>query len=126
MSIGVEAVRRGLETMISYLGPCDVAIEDVHHKHKKDSPSGTALMLKNTLIEKRKRGQEIMEPVSLRGGEVYGIHKVYFFSSGEVITIEHQAQNRNIFARGALDAARWLVKQKNGFYSFTDIQRGSN
>src|SRR5690606_27149381 len=113
----------------------DIEIHEMHHKHKKDAPSGTALMLglaaakgRDADLEKKKvteRGSE-RKPGDIgfsvaRGGDVVGIHNVMFAGPGEVITLSHQGFNRDIFATGALHAAHWAKNKKPGFYSMKDV-----
>lgn len=113
----------------------DIEIFDMHHKHKKDAPSGTALMLgraaahgRNVKLEEKKildrKGER--KPgdigfVSSRGGDVVGIHNVTFAGPGETVTLSHQGFSRDIFATGALKAALWAKKQKPGLYSMKDV-----
>jgi 4-hydroxy-tetrahydrodipicolinate reductase len=96
----------------------DVQVTEYHHKMKKDSPSGTAILLQDTLKKKRKK---LPEPISIRGGGIFGIHRIELMSKGETITIEHQALGRTLFAQGALDAAKWLSSQKNGMHSMDEF-----
>lgn len=105
-----------------------VSISDIHHKHKKDAPSGTALALAAAVMEGRsERADEGFsvdgsEPAfsSTREGEVVGEHTVSFELPDEVIEITHRALDRDVFAKGALKAGGWLVRQAPGFYSTGD------
>jgi 4-hydroxy-tetrahydrodipicolinate reductase len=105
-----------------------VSISDIHHQHKKDAPSGTALSLSAAVKEARSKGlstssaTEVDEPAfsSRREGEVIGEHTVSFELPDEVIEITHRALNRDVFARGALKAGKWLVTQAPGYYSTSD------
>lgn len=118
MSIGIAMLQRALSAM----GHCDgfdLVIEETHHKRKKDRPSGTAILLKKTIEQKMKR--KIDEPLSMRGGGVFGIHKVHFLSEDEALCFEHQALNRRVFASGALTAAEWLFKKKPSVYKMADV-----
>jgi len=99
-----------------------VRIHDVHHRHKKDAPSGTALMLGEKITEAR--SGEMPDYSSVRKGEVIGEHEITLEWEGECITLAHQALDRSVFARGALSAARWLVKQPQGRYSADDWLAG--
>lgn len=95
------------------------SITDIHHQHKKDAPSGTALALREALAG--------LNPVieSRRQGESPGEHRVLFSLPGETLELAHVATDRAIFARGAVQAARWLSKQRAGLYSARDwIQHG--
>ncbi len=118
MSPGLWAFRQALKSFAS-ISEFDFAIEEIHHSQKKDRPSGTAKTLQNDLekiIQKK-----IETPTSLRLGGVFGIHTVIAASANEVITMQHQALNRSVFAQGALLAARWIVTQKSGSYSMEHL-----
>jgi len=96
----------------------DIEIIEYHHRYKKDAPSGTALMLAKVLgIEKESR----TKIASVRAGGIYGEHHVLFANQDEVITINHQALNRNCYATGAIKAAKWLLAKPPGFYSMMDV-----
>lgn len=105
-----------------------VTVTDIHHRHKLDAPSGTALALAAAVQESHTlRGasagdKDGFEPVfsSVREGEVIGEHSVRFTLPDEVLEITHKALDRDVFARGALKAAAWLVRQPPGFYSSGD------
>ena len=97
----------------------DFQIEEFHHRHKKDRPSGTAKTLQKEL--QKYVHQKLPEPVAIRGGEIFGIHKVWAMSSSENILIEHTALNRSVFAKGALKAALWLTQQAPGNYTMRDL-----
>ncbi len=102
-----------------------VSINDIHHRHKLDSPSGTALALAVAVKEGRSahisKGEDA-EPIfaSVREGEVVGEHAVSFVTDDEVIEITHKALERDVFAKGALKAGQWLVNQQPGYYSTGD------
>ncbi len=87
-------------------------IQETHHQHKVDAPSGTALYLSESLCD--------CNISSLRYGEIKGIHEVTFSNENEIITIRHEALSRQIFAEGVYDAACFLLKQKPGFYTYED------
>lgn len=92
-----------------------IDIIEAHHIHKKDAPSGTALMIGNNIDDK-------VTYHSIRGGDIIGEHSVKFSGPGEQIILSHQAQNRSIFARGALAIAKWLITQKPGkLYNYQDF-----
>jgi 4-hydroxy-tetrahydrodipicolinate reductase len=119
MSLGV-AVLRGMLNSLSPIQSWSFAIEETHHRHKKDKPSGTALTLQNDL--EKVIGRRLPKIRSVRGGEVAGIHKITAKSKEEVLTLEHKALNRTVFARGALTAARWLFdKKRAGLYDLGQI-----
>ena len=115
----------------------DIEIIEMHHKMKKDAPSGTAVKLKDIveasepsrkwvevfgrkgIIGERKK--EELGILALRGGDVVGEHTVMFAGHGERLEVTHRAYSRENFARGALMAAKWLSKQGNGVYSMKDV-----
>ena len=111
---------------------------EVHHKHKKDHPSGTALMLGkgiavgknkdlNRLVGKKylnKRSFPYGKKInfnSMRKGEVVGEHEVKFSNGKEIITLNHEAFDRALYSEGALTAAKWLMNKKPGLYSMRDV-----
>ncbi len=117
MSLGI-AVLTEMMRLLSYLPEFDFQIEEIHHNRKKDRPSGTAITLQSALRAAVQK--EVPEPLSIRGGGVFGVHKVFALSDQEVITLEHTALNRQVFAQGALFAAKWLISQKPGKYQIQD------
>ncbi len=117
MSIGVQILAKALDALKGVDG-FDFAIEETHHRHKRDRPSGTALLIDDELL--KRTGKRAAEIVSLRGGGVVGDHKFLAFSDSEVLTFGHQALNRAVFARGACRAARWIVGKPAGSYSLAD------
>jgi len=111
---------------------------EVHHKHKKDHPSGTALMLgKGIAAGKRKDFYKLMGRKflnkkafpyskkinfnSIRKGEIIGNHKVFFSTGKETITLDHEAFDRALYSEGALTAAKWLMSKKPGLYSMRNV-----
>ena len=114
MSIGIAEVKK-LVGLLSKNKSFDVHIHELHHKHKKDKPSGTAVSLESAVNGKMET------PTSSRIGGICGIHTVYFSNEHELIKIEHTAFSRKVFAEGALKAALWLAKKKKGLYFFEDI-----
>jgi len=140
MSVGVNVLLKVLPTLVRLLGPdYDMEMVETHHKMKKDSPSGTALKLAQCLAEARgweydevkrhcrdgiigERPRKEIGVQTLRGGDVFGDHTMYFFGPGERIEITHRAHSRETFATGALRAAKWLATQKPGrLYTMADI-----
>ena len=95
-----------------------ILIEDIHHKNKKDKPSGTALKLEKSLPSFLKRKTKIK---SIRKGKEFGTHRILIKSSEEVLTLTHQALNRELFAKGALQALFFLLKKKKGYYEPSDL-----
>ena len=111
---------------------------EVHHKHKKDHPSGTALMLgKGIAVGKNKDFNKLLGKKylnknnfpyskkinfnSIRKGNVVGNHKVYFSSGKETIILDHEAFDRALYSEGAFAAAKWLINKKPGLYSMRDV-----
>ncbi len=125
------------------MGPdADCEIVELHHHQKKDAPSGTALMLAEAVVDARaaqcaergiaqrrvhaRDGQAPRQPgdvgvVAVRGGDVVGEHTVMFFADGERVELTHKVSDRRIFAKGALDAATFLVGRAAGRYRMTDV-----
>lgn len=115
----------------------DIEIVEMHHRHKKDAPSGTARKLKEIVLAARGRGEESVRygregqvgerPAgevgvhALRGGGVVGDHSVLFAADGEVVELSHRASDRKIFAKGALAAAKWVVGKPAGLYGMDDV-----
>lgn len=140
MSLGVNLLAALVEQAARALGPEDFDVEvlEMHHKHKIDAPSGTALLLGDAAAT----GREIeLEPnavksregitgarevgeigfATLRGGSVIGEHSVLFAGEGETITLSHRATDRALFARGAIKAALWANGRKPGLYSMKNV-----
>jgi 4-hydroxy-tetrahydrodipicolinate reductase len=136
MSPGVEAVAQMARMAAATLGEeYDIEIVETHHRQKVDAPSGTALRLAEAVREARPdltlthgregrpgaRGKNELAVMALRGGDVIGDHTVYLLGLGERIEITHRATQRDVFARGALRAARWLMGQKPGRYALRHL-----
>ena len=101
-------------------GDFDAKIVETHHKMKKDAPSGTAKTLAEVLKARRKTESEI--PIeSIREGDVVGEHTVMFSGPSERLELTHRAASREIFARGALHAAKWITNQPPGLYSMQNV-----
>ena len=121
------------------LGPdFDLEIVEMHHRHKRDAPSGTARTLAEILAQVRQRqlddvlrhgrsgivGERTSSEIgmhSIRGGDVVGDHTVIFAQAGERVELTHKASSRETFANGALRAAQWVVTQKPGLYDMQDV-----
>lgn len=101
-----------------------VQIKDIHHQWKQDAPSGTALLLGEALAQAMGQADQQVAYESIREGETIGDHTVTLQMAGETIELVHRAGDRSIFARGALDAGRWLIGQPAGFYSAQDWLSG--
>jgi len=123
MSIGINLMFKLLSVASHLLqNSADIAILDIHHKHKKDAPSGTALkMLEIISASQKSNNDNNIEISSFRIGEVKGEHAVLFALPDEEIKINHIASDRRIFARGACEAAKWLVNQEAGLYDMQDV-----
>jgi len=118
-SVGIQVLLKLTEIANDVLKDWDIEISETHHRFKKDKPSGTAIMIKDMLASK---------PVnisSLRLGNVVGDHTVTFGGLGETISITHHAISRRTFAEGILSSAEFVLKKKNGFYSFKEVIFGS-
>jgi 4-hydroxy-tetrahydrodipicolinate reductase len=136
-SLGIALLTQLVERAARVLGPdWDVEVLEMHHRGKADAPSGTALLLgaaaargRGTELEAEmgrsgtglKRQEGAIGFASLRGGTVAGEHEVIFAGPNERIVLSHIAENRMIFARGALAAARFLVGKPAGLYSMRDV-----
>jgi 4-hydroxy-tetrahydrodipicolinate reductase len=139
-SLGINLLKDLVEQAAARLGPdWDIEILEMHHRHKVDAPSGTALMLaqsaakgRGSTIQALSRFDRISEHpharepgtigyASLRGGSVAGEHTVILATDGERVELGHRADSRKIFARGALAAARFLVGKPAGLYSMRDV-----
>lgn len=116
MSLGVN-ICFYLVDMISKKIKKDIHIHETHHTAKKDAPSGTAVMFKK-IIEDNGGNVSV---TSSRIGDITGEHDITFALSGEKIVISHTAYSREIFAEGAIEAAKWVLKKKSGFYNFKDM-----
>ena len=140
MSLGVNLLAVLVEQAAQALDPEDFDIEilEMHHRHKVDAPSGTALLLGEAaaagraigLAENSVRSRDghtgarkagTVGFATLRGGSVVGDHSVILAGPGERITLSHQAEDRTIFARGAIRAALWARERKPGLYSMRDV-----
>jgi 4-hydroxy-tetrahydrodipicolinate reductase len=139
MSIGVNLINCLVRQAAQILGnDYNAEIIEMHHKNKKDAPSGTALTLGETIANARKtsltkvarmsregiigaRSDDEIGFATLRGGSVIGDHEVLFAGDDDIIAISHRALNRNIFAKGAIFAALWANQKPAGYYSMEDI-----
>ena len=120
-SLGVNLLAQLCQRAAAVLGrDAHVLVEDIHHQWKKDMPSGTALMLGAAMQDVRSPAATEPEYRSRREGEVIGQHSVTFEWAGEKLLLSHAALDRDVFARGALAAARWLSGQECGLYSAAD------
>lgn len=118
MSLGVCVLNKMLEAL-SAIKNYDFYIEETHHIHKKDAPSGTALTLQENL--EKAINKKTKDVFALRGGGVFGQHRVVALGAEEVLTLQHDALNRTVFARGALTCAKWIAHKNKGLYSIEDV-----
>jgi len=139
MSLGINLLMYLTEIASSTLGKRFLSkVYEIHHKHKKDYPSGTALMLGNGIaVGKNKNfydliGKKFLNKKtfpygnkinfnSVRKAEIIGKHEVKFSSGKEIITLNHEAFDRALYSEGALSAAKWLMTKKPGLYSMRDL-----
>ena len=138
MSLGINTLMNLLQKAAKVLAPAgfDVEIVEKHHNQKLDAPSGTALALADSVNEamdgayeyeydrskvRRKRNQNEIGISSVRGGNIVGEHEVIFAGMDEVITFKHSAYSRAVFAKGALEAAKFLAGKEAGMYDMSDV-----
>ncbi len=137
MSVGVNLLREVVRDLSRKLAGYDIEVVEAHHRHKKDAPSGTALLLARAAAEGR--GQELNEVATygregvaprgegeigihaLRGGAVVGEHRLIFYSEGEEVEVIHRALSRRTFADGAMRAAGFAAAVEPGLYSMNDV-----
>ena len=138
MSVGVNLLMALVEHTAAKLPEADIEILEMHHRHKVDAPSGTALALGDAAARGRHaslsdiavrtrdghtgaRKEGSIGFATLRGGDVIGDHTVMFASGGERLELSHKASSRDIYAKGALVAAEWVSAKPNGFYTMRDV-----
>ena len=139
MSLGINLLVYLTEIASSSLGKNFLSkVFEIHHKHKKDYPSGTALMIGKGIAYGKKKnflklyGKKFLNKKtfpyskkinfnSIRKGEIIGEHEVKFSSGKEIITLNHEAFDRALYSEGALTAAKWLINKKPGLYSMRDL-----
>ena len=137
MSLGVALLNKLVYQASSALEDFDIEIVEMHHRHKKDAPSGTALTLGESAATARgldldkvrvsgrdgnigERSKDEIAVMALRGGDIVGRHTVGFYNDGEFIELNHTATSRNTFSKGALRAGKWLADKEPGLYSISD------
>ena len=119
MSIGMNVLFSILPEIAKRLGPdYSVEIVEAHHRAKKDAPSGTAKRLAEVINQVTKKDIPMH---SIRLGDIFGDHQIVFCGNSERIEIKHQAHSRDLFAVGALKAAKWIVGKPAGLYSMQDV-----
>jgi 4-hydroxy-tetrahydrodipicolinate reductase len=139
MSVGVNVCFKALADLAKTLGSdFDVEIVEAHHRLKKDAPSGTAVRMGEVVAAALGRdyrqvarchregitGERTKEEIgmqTIRGGDIVGEHTVYFIGMGERIELTHRALTRDMFARGAVRAAKWVIGKKPGLYDMQDV-----
>lgn len=139
MSVGVNVCFKVLKDIATTLGDdFDVEIVEMHHKLKKDAPSGTAVRMGEVVAEALGRdynqvanchregiiGERTQEEIgmqTIRGGDIIGEHTVYFIGMGERIELSHRAMTRDMFSRGSVRAAKWVVGKTPGLYDMQDV-----
>ncbi len=137
MSLGVALLNKLVYQAAAALDGFDIEIVEMHHKHKKDAPSGTALTLGESAAAGRgldldkvrvsgrdgnigERSEDEIAVMALRGGDIVGRHTVGFYNEGEFIELNHTATSRNTFSKGAIRAGAWLADKEPGLYSISD------
>lgn len=123
MSLGIAVLERSVREAAASLGQdFSIAVSEVHHVHKKDSPSGTALKLGEAMAAARgEKGTGRVSFTAERRGEVPGEHEVVMQSATECVVFAHRVTTRQVFVDGALRAARWVVGQDAGLYSMQNV-----
>ena len=136
MSLNINLMADILKKVSKYLKDDDIEIIDIHHNRKVDSPSGTAILLADSINEeleekkeynldrmqkREKRNKNEIGFSSIRGGNIVGEHTVIFYGENESLEITHKAYSREVFAEGALNAAKYIVNQKPGMYNMKDL-----
>jgi 4-hydroxy-tetrahydrodipicolinate reductase len=137
MSAGIALLKQLVEQVSRTLNDFDIEIVEMHHRHKVDAPSGTALTLAEFAAKGRgldlekvrvsgrdgqigPRSKDEIAVMALRGGDIVGRHTVGFYADGEYIELSHTATSRETFSKGAIRAAKWLVDQPAGLYTIND------
>jgi len=122
MAIGVNVLFSMLPEITKKLGPdYSVEIVEAHHKAKKDAPSGTAKKIAEVIAQVTHKD---IPTHAIRLGDIVGDHTVIFCGNSERIEVKHQAHSRDLFAVGALKAAKWVVQKPAGLYSMQDVLKG--
>ena len=136
MSLDINLMAKLVQEIAKVLKDSDIEIIETHHNRKIDSPSGTAILLADSInqvfnnektynferMQKReKRDKNEIGFSSIRGGNIVGEHTVKFFSENETLEIKHTSYSRQVFAEGAIKAARFIVEQNNGLYDMNDM-----
>jgi 4-hydroxy-tetrahydrodipicolinate reductase len=137
MSLGVALLNNLVEQASAALKGFDIEIVEMHHKHKKDAPSGTALTLGEHAARGRgleldkvrisgrdgnigERSEDEIAVMAIRGGDIVGRHTVGFYNDGEFLELNHTATSRSTFSKGAIRAGEWLADKNPGLYTISD------
>ncbi|MGM0532982.1 MAG: 4-hydroxy-tetrahydrodipicolinate reductase [Campylobacterota bacterium] len=137
MSLGISLLKHLVEDVAKKLPDFDIEITEMHHRHKVDAPSGTALTLAEHAAKGRdldlddvrvsgrsghigERSKHEIAVMSLRGGDIVGKHTVGFYNDGEFIELGHTATSRDTFAKGAITVAKWIQDKPAGLYNMND------
>jgi 4-hydroxy-tetrahydrodipicolinate reductase len=137
MSLGIAVLNKLAYLASEALSDFDIEIVEMHHRYKKDAPSGTALTLGENVASARglildevrvsgrngnigERSKDEIAIMALRGGDIVGRHTVGFYNDGEFIELNHTATSRDTFAKGAIRAAKWIVGKEPKLYSIND------
>lgn len=138
MSLGINTIMKLLQQAVQVFGPAgyDVEIVEKHHNQKLDAPSGTAIALADSMNEvmdhqyeyiydrsqrRQKRDAKELGISAVRGGTIVGEHEVIFAGTDEVIEIKHTAYSKAVFAKGAVEAAKYLAGKPAGLYNMSDV-----
>jgi len=138
MTLGVNLLMKLLKEAVATLAPAgfDVEIVEKHHNQKMDAPSGTAIALADAMNEemggayeyvydrswmRQKRDKKELGISAVRGGTIVGDHDVIFAGTDEVITFSHRAYSKGVFAKGAIQAAKFMVGKQAGLYTMSDV-----
>ena len=136
MSLDINLMADIIKKIAKHLSDSDIEIIDIHHNRKIDSPSGTAILLADAINSalneektynfqrmqnRKKRNKNEIGFSSIRGGNIVGEHTVAFYGENESLEITHKAYSRGVFADGAINAAHFIIKQKQGHYDMKDL-----
>ena len=136
MSFDINIMKNTVANLATLLTDDDIEIVETHHNSKLDSPSGTAMMLADSINRKsgnkytyifnrhenrQKRSKNEIGFSSIRGGNIVGEHSVLFFSDDESLEVKHIAYSRAVYAKGALKAAKFIINKPAGFYTMNDL-----
>lgn len=136
MSFDINLMCRILSEIAPLFANTDIEITETHHRNKVDSPSGTALLLADSINKaldsklkyvfnrhdlSRKRGNDEIGFTSIRGGNIVGEHTVQFFGPNDTFEIKHTSYSRSVFAEGSIKAAKFIIDKPNGLYSMNDL-----